>query len=160
MAKGGFLALVDDKLSEAFAYVAPDFTKVRATFLRGLAKVESTFNEGKQSNNPQSQWSANNNVVRFTPKMMSAPVKLHGKDEFHIPSERFLNALAELRKEVEAGEHDTVLHEAESGAMKASAGRGSDARMQQAGSVRAGWSPERRAKYEATQAAKKGGKPA
>lgn len=164
MALKGFLALVDDKLSEAFEYVAPDKTKGRKPFLSALDKAKAQFEEGKQPRGANAMWSANNKVVRFTPKIAGVPVSIDGKSVFHVPQERFVGALAELRKEVEAGDHDEALHDA--GHKK---GKSKRAPLDLTGAMgverhmidysdkpqRAGWSPERRAKYEATQAAKK-----
>lgn len=159
MADSGFLALTDDKLAEAYNYVAPDYTKLRATFLRGLAKAEAAFNEGKQHGGAASQWSANNNVVKFTPKLVNKPVVIGGKSEHLIPAERFPHALAELRKEVEAGKHDETLASVEKEAIDLSNLNLTSHRLsQRAGSVRAGWSDERRARFNATQAAKKAAK--
>ncbi|MDD1452675.1 hypothetical protein NHF48_019860 [Sphingomonas sp. H160509] len=162
MALKGFLALVDEKLSEAFHYVAPDKTKHRKPFIAALDKAKAQFDDDKPPRGDKAMWSINNKVVHFTPKLGANPVKIHeGKSAFFIPSERFPNALAELRKDVEAGELDSELHEAAEGDLLAGGVKLSGHRVERSDKpARAGWSPERRAKYEATQAAKKGGKPA
>jgi hypothetical protein len=155
----GFLDLVDAKLEQAYAYVAPDHTSHRKPFLRGLDKVIEQFESGKPRGGASRQWSANNNVVRFEPKLLANPVKVDGKTVFHIPAERFTHAIGELRKSVEAGDLDEALGEAYAGGVKASGEREArQPRQRSAGSVRTGWSEERRAKFEATQAAKKAAK--
>lgn len=156
MALKSFLSLVDDKLAEAFHYVAPDKTKHRKPFIKGLDKVVEQFEEGKPRGGASAQWSANNNVVHFTPKLVNVPVTLEGKNEFFIPTERFRDAIVELRKEAEAGELDDALHEAYEGASKGSARE--TRRDSSTGSVRAGWSDERRAKFQASVAARKANK--
>lgn len=153
MALKDFLSLHDPKLAETYEYVAPNKTLNRKPFLSGLTLVERQFGEGRQPRN--GMWSANNNVVRFEPKLGSSPVKIEGETVFHIPAERFAGALASLRKEVEAGTLDDALHEAVEATGKRNAGEKIDPSV---GSVRAGWSPERRAKFEASIAAKKNGK--
>lgn len=155
----GFLDLVDAKLEQAYAYIAPDNSQHRKTFLRGLDRVVEQFESGKPRGGASRQWSANNNVVRFEPKLLGNAVKVDGKTVFHIPAERFVGAIGELRKSVEAGELDEALGEAYSKGVKASDEREArQPRQKSAGSVRTGWSEERRAKFEATQAAKKAAK--
>lgn len=149
-----FLALNDKALAKQYEYVAPDKTIHRKTFLIGLNTVERQFGEGRQ---PRSgMWSAKNNVVRFEPKLSNAPVEIEGETVFHIPSERFLDALATLRKETEAGTLDDALHATHEHGVKQNAGQKVDDR---AGSVRAGWSPERRERFAASIAAKRANKP-
>lgn len=155
MALKGFLALNDKTLAEQYAYVAPDKTRHRKPFLNGLTRAETAFNEGKQPRGESAQWSAANNIVRFTPKLGTSPVAIEGETVFHIPAERFPNAIAELRKSVEAGELDDTLHAI---VEKGGSGKVRVARDPNAGSVRAGWSEERRARFAATQAAKKAAK--
>lgn len=154
MALKGFLALVDDKLSEAFHYVAPDKTRARKPFLSALDKAKAQFEEGKQPRGANALWSAKNNIVHFTPKLSGKPVAIEGKSEFFIPAERFPNAIAELRKEVESGALDDTLHDISEGDPLAGGVKLSGHRLESK-PQRAGWSPERRAKFEATQAAKK-----
>ncbi len=155
MALKGFLALNDKTLAEQYAYVAPDKTRHRKPFLAGLAKAETAFGEGKQPRGGTAMWSAANNIVRFTPKLAGTPIAIEGETVFHIPAERFPNAIAELRKSVEAGELDDTLHAAVEGASK---GGTKVARDPNAGSVRAGWSEERRQRFAASIAAKKAAK--
>lgn len=159
MALKDFLTLADDKLAEAFEYVAPDKSKHRTPFLRGLDQVKTQYEEGKPRGGNSAQWSANNNVVRFTPKLVGKPVAIGGKTEFHYPSGRFGDALADLRKAVEAGELDDALHEAFEGMVREQEKRdGGKPRDPSIGSVRAGWSKERREKFEASVAARRAAK--
>lgn len=164
MALKDFLALADKKLSEAFHYVAPDKTKHRKPFLAALDKVKAQFEEGKQPRGANAMWSANNNTVRFAPKLGGKPVVIEGEHEHFFPTERFPDALAKLRAEVEAGGLDDTLHDAsESGIDPLAGGLNLSAHAIQRREAnrkpeRAGWSPERRAKFEATQAAKKANK--
>lgn len=149
-----FLALNDKALAKQYDYVAPDKTIHRKSFLIGLTTVERQFGEGRQ---PRSgMWSAKNDVVRFEPKLSNAPVEIEGETVFHIPSERFLDALKTLRTEVEAGTLDDALHAAHEGAVAKSSPSKVDDRV---GSVRAGWSPERRERFAASIAAKRANKP-
>lgn len=154
MALKGFLALNDKALAEQYEYVAPNKAIHRKPFLAGLAKVEKAFGEGKQPRGSTAMWSAANNVVRFSPKIGGTPVAIEGETVFYYPAERFLEALADLKREVEAGELDDTLHSAVENVGTRAAARGDSA----IGRVRAGWSPERRAKFEATQARKKADK--
>ncbi|GAA0452659.1 MULTISPECIES: hypothetical protein [Sphingomonas] len=159
MALKGFLALVDDKLSEAFHYVAPDKTKHRKPFLSALDKAAKQFDEGKQPRGANALWSANNNTVRFMPKLAGVPVMIEGKSEFFIPAERFPNALAELRKDVEAGELDETLHNASKGKSDPLAGGVKlTSHAITPKPKRAGWSPERRARFAESVAARKAAK--
>lgn len=163
---GGFFDFIDDKLEEAYKYVEPDNTRHRAPFVKALRRTLESFKEGRQPRGDNGMWSAANNVVRFIPKLGATYVPLKAdKPVFYVPDTKFPDAIEGLIKEVEAGTHDDALAKAyESrgkGDLLAGGVKLSGHRVERSDKpARAGWSPERRAKYEATQAAKKGGKPA
>lgn len=148
-----FLALTDKKLAEKYEYVAPDLSKARKPFIAALDKAKAQFDEDKPPRGANAWWSANNGVVRFTPKLDGEPFAINGETVFDMPIERFPDALAKLRASVEAGELDDAL------SADPATNPQRFARVQSSAKPsRAGWSKERREKYEATQAAKKAAK--
>lgn len=159
MALKEFLALTDKSLAEKFDYVAPDLTKARKPFIAALDKAAKQFGEGKQPRGANALWSANNNVVRFTPKLGGAPVSINGETVHEIEDAKFPAALKAIRDAVEAGELDEALHDASESKSDPLAG-GVKLSAHSVTPKRAGWSAERRQRYEATQAAKKAAKAA
>lgn len=150
MASTGFFDFIDDTLEKAYQYVAPDHTAHRKPFVKGLKRVIETFEGGRQPRGDSAMWSASNNVVRFIPKIANRQVMLkEGKPVYYVPAERFVDAVKNLIEEVEAGKHDDALAKAKD------AGSKGETDTRGVGTVRAGWTAERRARYEATQAAKK-----
>lgn len=145
-----FLALTDDALADAYNVVPIDPAKARKPFLRALDKALKQFEDGKQPRGENALWSANNNIVKFTPKVGGTAVELDGKTEFHIPSERFETAISELRKSIEAGDLDDAL--------SADAGGRASSSTPRPSKQRAGWSPERRAAFEKRIAERKAAK--
>lgn len=132
------LALVDDKLEKLFHERKPDPTKERAKFIKGIDRTGEQFHATEPVKG-RKWFSVRNSIVKFTP-----PHAIGGKTDHHIPSERFPDFLKHLRTATEAGELDDVLV---SGGT-ATAGR---SRRSSGG----GWTPERRARYQATMAAKR-----
>ncbi len=153
MALKDFLSLVDDKLRDAFHKVVPDHTKARMQLIKSIDKATKQFNEGKQPRGASKWWSAQNNVVEFTPNLNGKPISIGGKTKSYIPAERFPNALDHLRASVEAGELDGQL--AKSNDTDATTPR--KIREKGEGGSGKGWSPERRARFEASIAARKSG---
>lgn len=131
------LALADDKLADLFNRKPHDPTKARKKALQGIDKTHAQFH-ATEPQKGRKWFTHKNEVVKFHP-----PFPIAGKSEHFVPSERFPDYLTHLRGAVEAGELDDALNEAPPtpSVRKSSGG--------------AGWSPERRAKFAATQAAKK-----
>lgn len=153
MALKAFAALADKTLAEQYSYVAPDLTKARKPFIAALDKAKAQFEEGKQPRGANAMWSAANNVVKFTPTAGGAPVEIEGETVHYFPAERFLEVLAELRKEVEAGTLDDALSvDPAKNPGRAAAAHSGEVKQ------RAGWTPERRAKMAQAAAAKKAAK--
>jgi len=146
MALRDFIALIDEKLHDVFVATAPDPSKARKPVLKAIERAKAQFEAGKQPRGDSKWWSANNNVVHFTPNIDGKPLDF-GKRFNTIPAERFVQALDHLRDAVEKGELDEMItSEGSTRAKPVSA---------TAGKKRAGWSDERKAKFAATQAAKK-----
>lgn len=146
-----FLKLSDDRLAKDHSTPAFDAVRARAGLVKVIDRAASTFTEGKTSG--RKAWSVNRGVVELT-----LPVEIGGKSTYYIPSERFPDALAKLKKAVEAGDVDADL---EAQADNVDDPRPKAIRRQSApregGSGRT-WSPERKAKFAATIAARKAAK--
>jgi hypothetical protein len=141
-------SLVDPNLANAYSN---DPTKNRTTFINGLAKVKEQFENGKQPRGEKAMWSASNSVVAFTPKLNALPISLKGNETLYIPSERFPEFLKKLTDAASKGELDD--HLKGDGEVIRTV-RKSDGESK----PRAPWSPERRARQEATLAARKAAK--
>jgi hypothetical protein len=156
MALQDFLNLVDAKLHDVFHHVAADPAKARKPFVKKIDATIKQFAEGKQPRGADKWWTANNNVVMFSPTMDGREIKIGKVYPLPIPSERFTDALNHLKASVEAGELDDQLI-AEDGTeapVKATRKRAAPT----GGSGRAGWTDERRERYAASIAAKKAAK--
>lgn len=139
-----FLALTDDKLSATHKMPTFDAIKARKPILAAIDKANAQFGSTERDRSRKA-WSVNRGVVEFT-----LPIAVAGKETHYIPSERFPDALAALKKAIEAGEADAELEKAsESGATRSRAAPTGERK------ARAGWSPERRAKMLEASAAKR-----
>lgn len=136
MALKDLFKLVDDKLESEFNKKAFDPTKARNPVLRGIDRTKTQFT-ATEPQRGRKWFTVKNSVVRFDP-----PFAIGGNGGPHfIPSERFPDFLSQLKAAVAQGELDGDL-ERGSGTAKST------------GRKRAGWSPERRAAYEAKRAGK------
>lgn len=136
MSLKSLLGLVDDKLADVFHRKAHDPLKARNKVLKGIDKTHEQFHATEPARGKK-WFSHKNDVVRFTP-----PFAVGGKAEHFVPSAQFPEYLGHLRSAVEAGELDDVIHQP----VQRSTGRGP--------SKGTPWTPERRAKFAATQVAK------
>lgn len=140
MALKEFLAFVDDKLEKVFSEKKPDPAKAREPAIKA---VDLTLKQWGQTEPVRGRkyFKVNNSVVAFTP-----PFTIGGKTTVHLPSERFPDALKALRASIEAGELDDELV----------SGAGKSGGSSRGGSGK-GWTEERRARYQASVAARKAG---
>ena len=151
MALKDFLSLADDKLHEVFAKKAYDPQKDRERMVKRLDTANNQFQSATPTKG-QKIWKIANGVVELT-----LPFFIGGKSVFHLPSERFSDAIKHLKEAVLAGDADEHL--------KAGAQSGSDkpARIKREPTSSGGdggrsWSPERKAKFAATIAARNAAK--
>ena len=141
-----FLDYVDDKLQQLFRKKAHDPAKGRAKHLMWLQRTHDQFHATEPRRGRKS-YSVKNNVVKLT-----TPFAVEGKTEHHIPFEQFPAALKSLRSEVETGKHDAAI-------AAAAASSGKTLGIGRSGASGKAWTPERRARYQKTIAAKRAGKP-
>ena len=130
------LGLVDDKLADVFHRKAHDPSKARNKVLRGIDRTHEQFHATEPARGKK-WFSHKNEVVRFTP-----PFPVAGKSEHYVPSAQFPDYLGHLRTAVEAGELDDVIAQPVQRSTSRSSLKGTS------------WTPERRAKFVATRAAK------
>ena len=153
MALKDFIALADDKLHEAFNRKPHDATKARETMVKRLDKAHEQFHATEPARG-RKLFKIQNGIVE-----LSLPFEVSGKSTFHIPSERFADALKHLKTSVTKGELDDELRAA---ADKPSGDPAPAAakvpRKQSTGGTGRGWTDERRAKFAATVAARNAGK--
>lgn len=150
MALKDFIALADDKLHEVFAKKAYDPRRERAAMVKRLDTAHAQFTADAPTRG-RKMWKVNNGVVELT-----LPFAIGGKSVFHMPSERFADAIQHLKDAIGKGEADTEL--------EAHAGRGGDAAAAPRASRETStpryatgsrsWSPERRARFQETIAAR------
>jgi len=106
-------------LSDLFSFFSSDSTakynekpfdpvKARKPLLAGIKRSRDDFNADKF--NKANRWfSVKNSVVAFHPKLDGKTLIINGVDENHMPSERFVEFLDLMQKEVDAGEFDEVI---------------------------------------------------
>ena len=157
MALKDFVALADDKLHEVFASKAYDPKRDREAMIKRLDTAHLQFGATEPTRG-RKMWKLNNGVVELT-----LPFAISGKSVFHIPSERFADAIDHLKSAIGKGEADAELKaHGEGGGARASAPRaGRKPRDSSAPRYAEGsrsWSPERRARFAETIAARKAGK--
>jgi hypothetical protein len=145
MALSDFLSLVDAKLHDVFHHTAPDPTKARKPFIKKIDATIKQFSEGKQPRGADKWWSANNNVVMFSPTLDGREIKIGKVYPLPIPAERFADALNHLKASVDAGElDDQLVGDGTEAPVKATKKRAAPAGE----SGRAGWTPARHAKFK------------
>lgn len=136
MSLKSLLGLVDEKLADVFNRKVHDPSKARNKVLKGIDKTYEQFHATEPARGKK--WFVHrNDVVRFSP-----PFVVAGKPEHYVPSAQFPDFLGHLRKAVEAGELDDAIGQP----VARSTGRGP--------AKGTPWTPERRAKFSATRAAK------
>ena len=147
MALKDFLSLADDKLHEVFAKKDYDPAKDRAAMIKRLDTAHTQF----QSATPikgRKMFKIANGVVELT-----LPFEIGGKSVFHLPTERFADAIQHLKDAVGQGEADGHLKSGATNVAAPRQARKPDAPRYSEGTR--GWSDERRAKFAATVAARK-----
>ena len=156
MALKDFLSLADDKLHEVFAKKEHDPRKDRAAMIKRLDTAHGQF----QSETPvkgRKMFRLANGVVELT-----LPFEIGGKSVFHIPTERFSDAIQHLKDAVGKGEADEHLKSgaATGGGVAAPRAprKAKDAEAPRYSEGSRGWSDERRAKCAATVAARNAAK--
>jgi hypothetical protein len=151
-------ALIDPKLEETFNRKAYDPAKDRQWVVSRLesAKTQFASTEGGRGGGRKMWKLANGVVAAFSPvRRDGMSLVVNGQTTVFIPSERFNDFLNAMTEAVNAGEFDkeltadttagtTVKVVSKPRAVRASSGGG------------AGWSDERRARFEASIAARKG----
>lgn len=85
-----------------------DEAKARKPLLSGIKRARDDFNADKFTK-PNRWFSVKNSVVAFHPKLDGRTLTINGVDENHMPSDRFVEFLDLMEKEVEAGEFDDVI---------------------------------------------------
>ncbi|MCI1142164.1 hypothetical protein MOP88_07395 [Sphingomonas sp. WKB10] len=85
-----------------------DPTKARKPLLAGIEKAREQFN-ADQFRKPHRWFSVNNEVVAFHPKLDGRALILNGVEENHMPSDRFVEFLDLMEKEVNDGQFDEVI---------------------------------------------------
>lgn len=141
MALKDLLALADDKLHEIFERKPYNADRERKAMIKRIDKARDQHQSATPTKGKKI-FKVQNGVAQIT-----LPFEIAGKSTFHVPSERFIEWLDHLKDSVTKGELDKEL-EANSG----HPGRTSTAPKVSKG--RAGWSPERRAAFEAKKAKK------
>lgn len=147
MSLNKFLALSDAKLEAKFNETKPDPAKLRKPILK---RLDATINqlEATEPTKGRKMWSLKNGVVR-----LDLPFAVGQESSFLIPSERAVDAVRELRASIESGElDDALLASNEGGTVEAKPKR---QRKTGGGDGAPGWSPERRARFQASIEARK-----
>jgi hypothetical protein len=121
-------------LKDAFETQPRDATKARQPVLRGLDKTLDQFQNGKVKA-PNKWWSANNNVVAFSPSHNGAPLLVNAQTTNFIPAERFADFLGAMKAAVEAGEFDDEIEQLDKG--RGSAGGSAQVKVPRASGTRA-----------------------
>lgn len=100
--------LHDPALADQYAAKPYDASKDRKAFIKSLDGVVEQYNNGR-TKVPNRMWSAANGVVKLELKFKGRPIAVTGEDTFHIPEDRFAEAINIIKKAVEAGELDEAL---------------------------------------------------
>lgn len=108
MALSDLLSFFSSDASEKYHAKPHDPVKARAPLLRGIATARKQFN-GDEYKKPNRWFSVKNEVVAFHPKLGGRPLVLNGVEENHMPSDRFLEFLDLMEKEVTKGQFDEVI---------------------------------------------------
>jgi hypothetical protein len=149
-------ALIDPKLEETFNQKAYDPAKDRQWVVSRLesAKTQFASTEGGRGGG-RKMWKLANGVVAFSPvRRDGMSLVVNGQTTVFIPSERFNDFLNAMVEAVNAGEFDKeLIADATTGTTVKVASKPRAARASSVGG--AGWSDERRARFEASIAARK-----
>ena len=143
------LSLADDKLKETFAKREYDPTKDRAKHVKAIEGDERSFGNPEPTKGRKA-WKASNNVVEYTSRF-----PIGGKTTHYVPSERFSDFLERLKNLITEGHFDKDFETAAANGEAAPRASRAPRKPREGGS--SGWSEERRAKFEATMAARKKG---
>jgi hypothetical protein len=145
-------------LAEVFSRPAYDAEKARKPLLKGIDNAKKQFENG-QTKAPNRWWKVSNGVVALTVKVAGETFDINGVATNHMPEERFPDFLAKFRAAVEAGEFDEEIKHHGNGAAQVHIAKAPRAaRKPREGGGGAGWSEERRAKFQETMAARKAAK--
>lgn len=148
MALNDFIKLADDKLHEVFSRKPHDPSKARNAAIKRLDTTHNQFIATEPARG-RKMFKIQNGVVELT-----LPWAVGGKSVFHIPSERFADAISHLKESISKGELDKELETANSSNQPATARSGQPRKKRE-------WSHEQRdafaASIKARQAAKQAG---
>lgn len=153
MALQDFIALADDKLHELFSRKAYDPQRDRAAMVKRLDNAHAQFTATEPTRG-RKMWRLNNGVVELT-----LPFAIGGKSVFHIPTERFADAIEHLKHAIGKGEADAELKAHAEGASGVGPAAAKPSKAASSTGARyakesRSWSPERRAKFQETIAAR------
>lgn len=108
MALSDLFSFFTGEAKEKYNAKPVDPAKARKPLLAGIKKARDDFNADEYTK-PNRWFSVKNSVVAFHPKLAGKTLTINGVDENHMPSERFVEFLDLMEKEVEAGEFDEVI---------------------------------------------------
>lgn len=140
MSLKNLLALVDDKLRDTFERKPFNHEAARNALKKRLQTAHDQFASATPTKG-RKLFKIANGIVEF-----SSPVPIEGKATLYMPSERFPEFLGTLTQMISRGEFDKELEAGETTSTN---------KLGIERPKRKGWSPERRAAFEAAQAAKK-----
>lgn len=153
MALKDLLALMDNGLESVFHKKAYDPQKDRQWVVDRITKASTQFASTESTRGGGARWwKLSNGVVAFSPtRKDGAPLIINGQTTNFIPSERFEDFLRSMAIAVTGGEFDAEL------SSESTAGKTVKIKTPRSPSSGGGkgWSPERKAKFEATIAARK-----
>ncbi|PTW49326.1 hypothetical protein C8J25_101834 [Sphingomonas faeni] len=150
-------ALIDPKLKETFERKAYDPAKDRKWLVGRLEASKTQFGSTETTRGGGAKWwKLANGVVAFSPtRSDKMPLVVNGQTTLFIPSEHFVTFVDHMIAAVNAGEFDKELtSDTTNGTtVKVRVPR----KAKEPGAEPTGWSAERRAKFDATMAARKAG---
>lgn len=159
MALRDLLALVDDKLKDVFHTVAYDPARDRDKLVKRIDDTKAKFAAVEPARGKKDFTTANG-VVAYSPTVAGNPLVIEGRETNYVPAERFADFLDIFRAEVAEGRLDKEI----TGAAKSDGSTTATKTPRKARAASAasgdgsGWSPERRAKFAETVAARKAAK--
>jgi hypothetical protein len=147
------LSLADDKLKDVFSKREYDPSRDRARHLKMIEGDERSFGNPEPMRGKKA-WKASNNVIEYTSRF-----PIDGKTTHYVPSERFGDFLSKLKALITGGTFDKDFEAAAgNGETTPRATRTPRKPRDPNAPAKAGWSDERRARFEASIAARKAAK--
>lgn len=108
MALSDLFSFFTGEAKEKYNAKPVDPAKARKPLLTGINRARTDFNDDKFTK-PSRWFSVKNSQVAFHPKLDGRVLQINGVAENHMPSDRFIEFLDLMEKEVEAGEFDEVI---------------------------------------------------